>query len=181
MSADACLTPEERAHAIRLLEETADEFLNLISGLNGEQWTRKPITDGWPVQQIAEHMVLAEKAMFAKVQEALASPPHVDWVTVAARKTAYIGRVLPDRKQKAAAPSGLEPHRGWSIEETVAHFRAGRARTLEFARKTDRPLKGHISRHPFPLFDLLNAHQWLLYIPLHNVRHNRQIAEVLQV
>ncbi len=25
---------------------------------------------------------------------------------------------------------------------------------------------------------VLNAHQWLLYIPLHHLRHNMQIAEV---
>lgn len=31
-----------------------------------------------------------------------------------------------------------------------------------------------------PVFNMLNAYQWLLYIPLHNVRHNRQIAEALK-
>ena len=29
-----------------------------------------------------------------------------------------------------------------------------------------------------PFFGSLNAHQWLLYIPLHHLRHNQQIAEV---
>ena len=32
--------------------------------------------------------------------------------------------------------------------------------------------------HPFPIFKVLNAYQWLLYIPLHNLRHDQQIAEV---
>jgi hypothetical protein len=39
-------------------------------------------------------------------------------------------------------------------------------------------LKEHNSDHPFPVFKTLNAYQWLLYIPLHNLRHDQQIAEV---
>jgi hypothetical protein len=27
---------------------------------------------------------------------------------------------------------------------------------------------------------MLNAYHWLLYIPLHNARHNQQIAEALK-
>jgi hypothetical protein len=43
-------------------------------------------------------------------------------------------------------------------------------------RETQRPLKAHTAPNPF--FGDLNAHQWLLYIPLHHLRHNQQIAEV---
>ena len=50
--------------------------------------------------------------------------------------------------------------------------------TLKFAEETELPLKAHTFDHPFPIFSTLNAYQWLIYIPLHNVRHNKQIAEV---
>jgi hypothetical protein len=40
------------------------------------------------------------------------------------------------------------------------------------------PLKEHTVDHPFPIFGTLNAYQWLIYIPLHNMRHDQQIAEV---
>jgi hypothetical protein len=40
------------------------------------------------------------------------------------------------------------------------------------------PLKEHITAGPFPVFDPLNAYPFLLYIPLHNLRHDQQIAEV---
>jgi hypothetical protein len=39
-------------------------------------------------------------------------------------------------------------------------------------------LKEHTADHPFAVFGTLNAYQWLIYIPLHNIRHNQQIAEV---
>jgi hypothetical protein len=51
--------------------------------------------------------------------------------------------------------------------------------TLKFIETTDQPLKAHTLDHPFPVFGTLNAYQWLLYIPAHNLRHNKQIAEVM--
>jgi len=47
---------------------------------------------------------------------------------------------------------------------------------LKYARETDAPLKAHTAANPFS--GRLNAHQWLLYIPLHHLRQNPQIAEV---
>ena len=34
--------------------------------------------------------------------------------------------------------------------------------------------------HPFPVFGPLNAYDWLIYVPLHTIRHSRQIVEVQQ-
>jgi hypothetical protein len=174
------ITPEERTHVIRLLQDSQTEFLALVSGLTDAQWTWQAAPDRWSVQQTAEHLVLGETAMLAKITEALASLPNPEWEEQDARKTKFLSRVLPDRSRKANAPSRLEPHRHWSVEEAIARFNTGRARTLKFVEDADQPLKEHLAKHPFPVFDMLNAYQWLLYIPLHNVRHNQQIAEALK-
>jgi len=171
------IASEERAYVIRLLHDSENEFLELASGLTDVQWTSKAAPDRWSVEQIAEHIVLGERTMLDKITEALASPPNPDWEEQDARKTRFLGRVLPDRSRKATAPAGLEPHRHWTREETIARYKEVRARTLQFVEEVDRPMKDHSAKHPFPVFDMLNAYHWLLYIPLHNVRHNRQIAE----
>jgi hypothetical protein len=174
------LTHDERAHVIRLLHDSENEFLELISGLTDAQWTSKAAPGRWSVQQAAEHLVLGEKAMLAKIAEALANPPNPDWEEQDARKTRFLGRVLPDRGHKATAPAPLEPHHDWTREETIARYKKGRAKTLQFAEEVDRPIKNHSAEHPFPVFNMLNTYQWLLYIPLHNARHNQQIAEALK-
>lgn len=171
------LTHEERAHVIRLLHDSENEFLEIASGLTDARWTWQAAPGRWPVQQTAEHLVLGETAMLAKIAEALDSPPNPDWEEQDARKTRFLGRVLPDRSHKATAPAPLEPHRHWAREETIARYKEGRARTLKFIEEVDRPMKAHSAEHPFPVFNMLNAYQWLLYIPLHNARHNQQIAE----
>lgn len=174
------LTAEERAHLIQLLRDSQDEFLRLTAGLTDAQWTTKPTPDQWSVQEAAEHLVVGEKGLLAKAKEALAGPPHQDWEEQDARKTRFLDRALPDRSHKVTAPEPLRPHRAWTREESIALYQRGRAHTIQFVTEIDGPLKDHTAEHPFPVFNTLNAYQWLLYIPLHNIRHNQQIAETLR-
>jgi hypothetical protein len=148
--------------------------------LTDAQWSAPAAPGRWSVQQTAEHLVLGEQAMLAKIEEALSKPVEEHWAEQDARKTRFVGRVVPDRALKAVAPPGLQPHHHWTRDEAIARYQAVRARTLQFAEEVDRPLKAHLAEHPFPVFNMLNAYQWLLYIPLHNVRHNQQIAEAVQ-
>jgi hypothetical protein len=177
---EAGLTPEERAHVIRLLRDSQEEFLELISGLTGEQWIWRAAQGRWSVAQIAEHLVLGERSMLAKIAEALASPPSPGWEEQDARMTKFLGRVLTDRSQKATAPAPLDPHHHWTREQTIARYKTGRAKTLQFVEQVDQPMKDRLAAHPFPVFNMLSAYHWLLYIPLHNQRHSQQIAESLK-
>jgi len=108
----------------------------------------------------------------------MANPTNPDWEAKTAGKTEFIERVMPDRSHKAQAPEPLQPHDKWTQEEAIARYKEVRARTLKFINDTDAPLESHTSNHPAPVFGTLNAYQWLIYIPLHNMRHNQQIAEV---
>ena len=174
------ITGEERARLIQLLRDSEAEFLELTRGVTEEQWTARPVADCWSMQQIAEHLVLGEAVMLAKVEEALASPSTPDWEEPDARKTMFLDRVLPDRSRKATAPAPVHPRSSWTREDALARYRVGRAKTLGFVEQMDLPVKDHWAKHPLPVFDMLNAYQWLLYIPLHNIRHNQQIAETIK-
>ncbi len=177
-ASEPTLTAEERAHAIQLLQDSQKEFLALTDGLNDAQWTYKPAPDRWSVGETAEHIVLAEGALFGGVQKALASPPNPDWETKTRGKAAFLERVMVDRSHKAQAPEAIQPHAQLSREEVLQRYKEVRATTLKFIEETEVPLKEHTADHPFPIFGTLNAYQWLIYIPLHNMRHNQQIAEV---
>jgi DinB superfamily len=134
--------------------------------------------DRWSVGETAEHIMLAEARLFAGAQRALAAPPNPDWEAKTRGKTEFLEKVLVDRSHKAQAPEPIQPHAQLSREEVIARYKQGRARTLKFIQETDAPLKEHTTDHPFPIFGTLNAYQWIIYIPLHNLRHNQQIAEV---
>lgn len=179
-SGDGKLTPQEREKAIKMLLDSQSEFLSYVEKLSDAQWNARPIPFKWTVGETAEHIALAEGLLFTAMERALAAPINPDWETRSAGKEAVLDNVLAARKGKAQAPEPIQPlKRKMSRAEIMTLFKQGRAKTLKFIETTDQPLKAHTLDHPFPIFGTLNAYQWLLYIPAHNLRHNKQIAEVM--
>ena len=175
-AAEPALTPEERAKAVKLLRDSQKEFLDAVEKLSEAQWAYKPAAERWSVAEVAEHIMLSEVLIFGRVEKALAEKPNPEWEAKTAGKTEILERALPNRERKAQAPEALKPQGKWTKAEILSRFKEARAKTLKFAEETNAPLKQHTQDNPF--FGTLNAYQWLIYVPLHNIRHDQQIAEV---
>ena len=175
-AADARMTAEERSNALKWLEQSRKEFLAAIDGLSDQQWKWKPAPDRWSVGEVAEHIVLAEASQFATVQKALASAPDPDWETKTKGKTERLVAVLAPRLGKAQAPEAIVPKSGLTKAQVQERFERQRAAIVKFATETDAPLKQYIVDNAF--FGPLNGYNWLIYAPLHTMRHDKQIAEV---
>jgi len=170
------MTNDERADVVEMLKKSANEYLSAID-VNESQWHWKPAPERWSIGQTAEHIVQAEVVIFRRLQVAVQSPKNRDWEARTAGKDDLLRRVMLDRTQKAAAPATTRPQ-GLSKEETVRRFRELRAQVITFADETQIPLKEYTAEHPFPVFNTLNAYQWLLLVPLHHMRHHLQIGEI---
>ena len=178
LSADPHMTAGERAKALKYLEESQAEFLAAIDGVTDAQWRWKPAPERWSVGETAEHIVTAEGSMWQRIQTALAGPVNTKWETETKGKTEIIEQVMAPRLGKATAPEALVPKGDMTKAQVKERFLEQRAQLVKFARDTDAALKEHTSEHPFPMFNPLNAYQWLIYAPLHTMRHDKQIAEV---
>jgi hypothetical protein len=178
LAADAHMTPEERAKVLGWLDESRKEYLAAIDGLSAEQWKWKAAPERWSVAETAEHIVLAEASLFERLQKAIAAPPNPDWEAKTKGKTELIERVMAPRLGKAQAPEEIVPKGNMKPAELKAQFEKQRLEIVKFATTTDLPLKEFTSEHPFQVFSTLNAYQWLIYIPLHTMRHEKQVAEV---
>jgi len=172
---DSKMTRAERAELIELLNRSEKEFLQAVEGLTEQQWSFKPGPERWSVGEVAEHIVLAEALLFETATKSLAGPADENWDSTLS-KTDVLRRALPNRSTKVDAPAAIRPQHAMTRQQLMARFREQRARALAYAQETEAPLKAHTAANPF--FGALNAHQWLLYIPLHHLRHNLQIAEV---
>jgi len=177
-AADAHMTMEERTKVMNWLEESRTEFLAAIDGVTEEQWKWKPAPERWSVGETAEHIVLAEAMLFGTVQKAVASPPNPEWEEKTKGKTEFIERVMAPRLGKATAPEPIVPSGKLTQAQVRETFLKQRAEIVKFAAGTEVALKEHTVEHPFPVFGTLNAYQWLIYVPLHTMRHDKQIAEV---
>ncbi len=178
--ADGKISPEERAKAIKMLNDSQKEFLSYVEKLTDAQWNARPMPFKWTVGETAEHIALAEGLLYGAMERALATPINPNWETKTANKEAILDNVLAARKGKVQAPEPIQPlNRKMSRAEIMALFKEGRAKSMKFIETTDQPLKAHTFDHPFPVFGTLNAYQWFIYIPEHNFRHNKQIAEIM--
>ncbi len=175
---DPRMSAEERAKVKKYLAESEAELMKAIEKLSEAQWKFKPAPEKWSVGEVAEHIVLAEGLLFAMVEKAMADKPNAEWETKTKGKTELLERILVNRTGRAQAPEQIVPSGKLSRDEVIAKFKEVRARTNKFASNFDQPLKDHTADHMFPVFGTLNGYQWLIYVPLHNIRHNQQINEV---
>ncbi|PWU01797.1 MAG: hypothetical protein C5B51_21995 [Terriglobia bacterium] len=173
---DARMTPQERAQVLQWLEESRREFLAAIDGVSARQWTWKSAPDRWSVGEVAEHVVLAEASQFANVKKALTLAPDPDWETKTKGKTERLVAVLAPRLGRAQAAEAIVPKGGMTAAQVKERFEKQRAEIVKFAAETDAPLKQYIVDNTF--FGALNGYHWLIYAPLHTMRHDKQIAEV---
>ena len=173
---DPHLTDSERAKALQLLDDSENEFLSSVSGLSDAQWNFKAAPERWSIAQTAEHIMLSESLIFSAVTGSLQTPVDPDWEAKTGDKAAKIEKTLLDRSGKATAPDALQPKSKLTREEIISRYKTARAKTREFATTTDAALKEHLVPNPF--FGPLNGYDWLIYVPLHNMRHDLQIAEV---
>jgi hypothetical protein len=176
LAADPHMTKEERANALQWLEESRAEFLAAVDGLTDAQWKWKPAPDRWSVGEVAEHVVLAEAGQFANVKKCIAATPDPDWEAKSKGKTERLVAVLAPRLGRAQAPEAIVPKGAMTQAEARERFLKLRAEIVKFAAETDAPLKQGIVDNAF--FGPLNGYQWLIYAPLHTMRHDKQIAEV---
>ena len=178
---DPRMSAEERAKAVKLLIDSQQAFFDAIDKLSNAQWNYRQSPFKWSVGLTAEHIVLAEERIFRLVQFSVTQKPNPDWEAKTAGKEQVLERILPSRTGRAAAPIEIQPKGKLTRAELIAKFKENRAKIMEFAEKTDLPLKAHTVDNPFPVFSTLNAYDWLLYIPFHTQRHLKQIAEVKAV
>ena len=178
LAADPHMTAEERTQVLKWLDESHKEFFASIEGLSDAQWKWKPAPERWSVGETAEHIVLAEAMLFDNARKAMAAPPNPAWEEQTKGKTEFIIRVMPSRQGKAIAPEPIVPREGLTYAQVKERFEKQRIAILKFAIDPQLPIKEHTAEHPFPIFGTLNAYQWLIYVPLHTIRHDKQIAEV---
>lgn len=181
---DAAMTETERAELLSLLAESRMQYLGLIASASDAQWNWKPNESRWSVGECAEHILRSNESLFGSVKRALAAPPNPDWREATQGKTELLLRVMPNRRPMGAggavATVEIRPTGEGTRQSIVRRFNALYDEIEDWAEMSQGSIKEHTTEHPFPVFGTLNAHQWALYVPLHTIRHSRQMIEVME-
>jgi len=175
-AAAATLTPQERAFAVKYLEETRKKFLASIDGLSEAQWTFKAAPDRWSIAEVAEHIAISESTILGLVTAKIVSAPPVPAGTERTPDQKVIDGVV-DRTERFQAPEMLRPTNRWATRDALTKdFNAARDKTEAYVKETKDDLRGHAAPHP--VLKTLDGYQWVLLIAAHSARHTAQIEEV---
>lgn len=176
------LSEEEYAELIQMLDESFLDLQNRISGLSDEQWNFKQNEDRWSVAECTEHIVRSCYLLFQSAKQALESDPDDQWFTRTDGKAEFLVQIMPNRNPGGAggatAPQEIRPTENWDRATAIQNLYNMQGEVRAYVETLEGPVKNHTLEHPFPVFGWLNAYDWLIYVPLHMVRHTRQIIEV---
>ena len=177
LRAAAPISQQDRDALIKDLENSRALFLKAIADVNSEaQWNYKPGPDRWSVAECAAHIIAAEQYFRDNIASTLKTPP----LPAAQQSTAgdaTIAKMVRDRSQRFQAPAQLEPT-GKVVPkaQAIKDFEATRARTLQYVRTTQDPLREHGSGAPAG--QVTTAYQLVLMLSGHTERHTAQLLEV---
>ena len=172
------LTRGERDRAMSHLHATRKLFLDSIAGLTEAQWSFKPAPDRWSIAECAEHIAVSEDMLFLLVTaKILKSPPAAERKSGPSDKDELVLRSTADRSRKVETADFLRPKGRWPTREAlVAQFKQSRDRTIAFVEATAEDLRAHSA--PNPVYQSLDAYQYILLMAGHTERHVAQINEV---
>ena len=172
----APLSAQERDQALKYLEKTRAGVLAATRGLSEAQWNFKPAPDRWSVAEVTEHIAAAEDYLMGMVKDKVMKAPPRAGSEDTKSVDEFVLRAIPDRSHKAQAPEPLRPtNRFGSPKGSLDHFKASRAQTIGFLKKTA-DLRDHAVESP--LGKQLDGYEWVLFVAAHSERHTKQIDEV---
>ncbi len=167
------ISKQERSFLLDYLEVTKANIINTLNELDESQWTYKPAGGGWSIQECAEHILLAEEAVFGQVQQALTTEANNDMSTK--NKDAWLISKISDRSTKVKTP--LEPQGDLrSKSDAIEALTASRAALEKYLMNDKLELRNHFGKSPYGPAD---AYQLFLVIAAHSMRHHSQMMEVL--
>ena len=163
---------DRRAISVEKLNATREAFRNAVDGLSEAQARFKPSPDRWNVEEIVEHVAVAEHGMYVFITRLheVSIDPH------AAESAASLAGALDRKTTPLSAPERVHPKgRFGDLNGALDKFLENRERTIEFVKSCQDDLCTRIIRHPL---GLMNGQDCLTVLTYHPARHIEQINEL---
>lgn len=152
------------------LENLTDEQVNAAS--EGEKWS---------LAALVEHIAIVENGMTKICAKLLSKAQAEDKKSdgTATISENFLTKAGESVNQKFEAPERVRPTGTRTIAESLAKMEENRAALYEM-RPLFETVNGAAHKFPHPAFGDLTAHEWLALIGGHELRHIRQIKNLLE-
>ncbi len=162
----------DRASILAELFHSREALRNSVSGLSEAQARFKPSADRWSIEEIVEHVAIAEHGMYRLIT-AYHQPCDDSQRSISA---ASLARMSDRKKRPFVAPERVVPkNRFGSLNAALEKFLESRERTIEFVKSCPDDLRLRMVDHPA---GRMNGRDCMKVICLHPARHVEQINEL---
>ncbi|MBD8501202.1 DinB family protein [Paenibacillus arenosi] len=155
------------------LDETRDELVEMLSGLNEEQLHKRKNLNSWSISQIGQHLYTVEELYVVAIRKGLKS-----------NEDSFIEskpiEVMLDRSKKFEAPDMVKPTEEYlGYHEILERLTNSRHKLYELLQSLEDP--SVLSRRYFihPAFQELSLLEWVKSLYIHEQRHMKQIREII--
>lgn len=159
------------------LNHTRVVFLRTADGIPGGQWNKKPGAEEWSAAELVAHLVLVEQGIVTTATHSIEkSPKHfAAWQRVHLPLWLAEVRILRLKSPAAMVPGLTSLSAKENMLQQLAQTREASLLFLEETKT--RKLGSYRWRHPF--LGRLNFYEWFEMIAAHEVRHTRQLQEIV--
>lgn len=160
----------DTAKAVARFERATRTFRDVLDSVSDRVWRVRPAGEPWSLAETAEHVVLTDRAVGARLQQLLAAPfpdeaPRFDDTAISAGMFETAGPVPPG----LAEPTGRFATRA----EGAAALTDACDELIAWVRATTADLRAH--GLPHPVFGIFDGVQWILFAAAHTDSHLAQL------
>jgi hypothetical protein len=165
------------APTTKFLRASRVRFLAAANRIPDERWLEPPAQDVWSAAEIVGHVGMVEESIIARCKKALAAEPR----PLPALKKIHLPLVLATwRGKKVRTPIPLESERIGNRDQTYMTLESIRQHSVEFFHPLrHRDLSAYHFLHP--IFGSLNLYEWYRFIGYHELRHRKQLCELVEI
>jgi hypothetical protein len=161
----------------KFLNDSRAQFLVVANRIPDAHWLESPEKDVWSAAEIVAHVGIIEESIILGCKKVSQSDPR----PISALKKIRLPLALATwRRKKIRSPIPLKQERVYDREQSYASIDATRQASIAFMESLrDRDLRAH--RFPHPIFGSLNLYEWYRFIGYHELRHRKQLCELVEI
>ena len=167
---------KDLAPLLQHLQTSRAKFLSVAEAVSDLRWREVPAPDSWSAAEVIAHVANIEETTIFGMKRLLRAVPK----PLPLRKRFHLPVTIATwRGRKVRTPIPLDPKRVRDKHESLAGLVATREATLTFIEST-RGTDVSLYHYQHPFLGSLNMYDWFRTIGYHELRHAKQIRELVE-
>lgn len=158
------------------LQASRAKLLSVAEEISDQRWREAPAPERWSAAEVIAHLAMVEERTIFGMKRLLQSAPE----PVPLQKRFHLPLAIATwRGRKVRTPIPLDAKRVCDKRESLAGLNTTREATLAFIEST-RGTDVTLYHYEHPFLGNLNMYEWFRTIGYHELRHAKQIREVVE-